>query len=655
MSYYKILSKEKTLPCKEEVLLGIIKGYVQEAHDYLEIKRPYWEQARLLYRDPKRDVFSNIHRGLDFFSVVSMYMATDRAEDNVVEFTPVDKSPSSRDFSRFLTNNWMDDFTNGGYEEVENQMKLNSYLTGMGALYFNGWDHQKILPTVVAVPTENILMDPVGGKNPQNHRFIGFAMRYSLSAMASNKKSFFPDAVMDFLENRQRTQDSYSEETEESLRRASGFNAAPDTSADAPYKKKTKTPSTSYVDCYDIFVTYEDCRYLITADQGLSTIFRCDRLRPISPSERKNVAKIEYPVVFRQFMHVYENDPIGYSPYELVAHNQIQKSTITNLAIDRVSKNLTTGILVKTGKLSAGELAYSKDEVTEVDVPDGEELDSVAKVKPSIPTPLQEIHSLIQMFEKQIADTTGINDISLGNQSDSDTLGEVQIRSRNLNVRNQSRLKESIDARKEMARQWFRSYQRHFSRSDSQKKTLSMQVGEVQFSYTLTPRDFNTDIPSVIVTSNTLQRPQNQEKIQNLYAVLNSVAALGDTDAFARIQREILRLSGSVDEEQLDQFVPKNPLLHIIEQENMALSAGKDGIELELAPDADVLTRLKHQSNIPTKAGQKRYADLLQRVQELGLEQQMAQQSRGIEKEVSVADGTENRIDKEPAQEQVAL
>ena len=216
----------------------------------------------------------------------------------------------------------------------------------------------------------------------------------------------------------------------------------------------------------------------------------------------------------------------------------------------------------------------------------------------------------------------------------------MQLRSQNLNIRNRKRLEESIAARKRTATLWLTEYKRHFTSSAARKKTIQIQIGDVRMPYQITAQDFSGDIPNIVVTSLALEQQDNQQKIKGLYSTLNGLQALGDRDAIANVLREILLLEGAVDEEEVNKYVPENPLIKIIEMENEVLA---EDVELELLPTDDILLRLRHQHSIPTPAGQKRYQDLLARASETMLEQHLAMQERMVGQEAA-GPGTEVRL-----------
>ena len=630
------------LPVSVEKILHQAASHAKESHDYIALKRPLWDKVRRLYREYQRDPFAPNFRGTDMFTVIDMFKATDRSDQQVLSFVSVDDNPANKDKAQYLTNNWINDFKQGKYADAEDDMKMNMYITGMGCLYFNGWDRQKLLPSMVSVPTDNLLLDPVGGADPQNHRWVGFAMRYNLAEMVADRKNFIPAVVEQYLRDPQPTRDAYTEELDTELNEMAGMtNEVRDGERIEPEEEK-QTPELGVVDVYDMFITIHDKRFFITTDQQFTHLFRFQEMKPIAPSGRHSVRDILYPVVFRQFMPVYKNDPIGIAPYELISHDQINKSTLINLAKEKVYKNLSNAMMVKAGSVTADQLEHDRNEVTEVTLRDGERMGDVVAHAPVSPTPLNEILALIDLLEKQIADNTGVNATALGNpEQGAETLGELQIRSQNLNTRNRKRLTESINTRIKEAELWIVQYQRFFRAAGARKKTIQIQIGDARMPYTITPRDFNGDIPNIIVKSTVLEQQDNQQKIKGLYATLNGLQMLGDREAIANVLKEILLLEGAVEEEEVGKFVPENPVVKQIEMENEVLA---ENIELELLPTDDVLLRLRYQRDIPSDAGRKRYEDLLARAAELQLEEQLAAQEQLVGQQEQAGPGTEVRL-----------
>lgn len=645
-----------------DTTLNTIRSHAGESNEYLSIKKPIWQRVHHLYRQFRKDPMDPQFKGSDFFVVLDMYAATDKSDQQLVEFSSVDNNPANKDKARFITGNWENDFEQGRYADQESLMKTYMGLTGLGVLYFNGWNSEKLLPSLISVPTENVLMDPVGGKDPQNHRWVGFAMRYNLADMVADRKNFIPKVVEDYLANPYPTQNEYTQEVEEEENRMAGLDTY-NTQASGEgvdmgeMANATKnTPGLGYVDVYDIYIVAQDKKFLVTCDQNMNRIFRVKELKPINPSGRQNVMDIEYPVIFRQFMPVFDSDPCGIAPYELVSHDQLNKSTMINLAKERIYKNLSSAMMVKAGSVDADDLSHDKNEVTQITLQENEKLSDVAQFTPVAPVPLNEMMTMIDLFNRQVADSTGVNDISLGNsQAEVETLGEVEIRSQNLNTRNRKRLEESIETRKRTAQLWFRQYQRHFKEADSREKTIQIQVGKTAVPYNITPQDFNSDIPSITVTSLALEAQDNRKKVKTLYSMLNSLQAMGDQEGMVNVIREILMKDGGVDESVVDEYVAQNPIIEIVKMENEVLA---ENVPLELLPEDDVMIRLRYQSRIPTDAGRQRYQDLVSRATEQMLEQQMAQQGATLQQEVrgggAAAPGTEVRMGEGQKEEQFA-
>ena len=313
-------------------------------------------------------------------------------------------------------------------------------------------------------------------------------------------------------------------------------------------------------------------------------------------------------------MPIYRSDPIGIAPYEIIASDQIIKSTMINLTQQRVAKNLTAPLIMRAGMIDKVPRGVNANDMYELNLPDGMRLSDVFTFGNTNPVPLNEIVTMIDLMNKQISDNTGVTDVKLGSPSPQPTpLGETNLRDEYSSIRRDRQLLGSEEAREDLVRRWFGMYQRHLTNSASQKKTIEIQIGEVSVPQTLSPAMFDADIPNIRVSTPALMQGKRQQKAQQLYALLNSLQATGDHEGIVHAQREILKLEGW-EAEDIDRLVPESPLVKIIRMENVRLAAN---IPLELPEDAEIHLRIRYQANIPTEAGRRRYQDLLIRFNEI--------------------------------------
>lgn len=637
----KLYTKAK-LPQRAGIVKDTLMRHIDESRDFMTQKRDKFEQIWHLYRKYNNDPYDDTLKGTDLFVVLDMYRAVDSSDRVIVDFHASDNKPSSVDKAGYLNKNFEYDWEFGKYAVADDEAKRQRDLNGCGVIYFNYWNKNTLMPEVTSVPTIKTLFDPEGGDDVQQHRWIGFAMRYTVADML-NDREFIQPAVQDYAKRPVVTKDS---ETEQDDRVEAEF-ADDDSRHDLqqgssremdPGQGEGRNAAKDIVDVYDIFTTFYDeksgkaRKYLLTVTQTGSHIFRCKEVRPTTAEEQKTPEKTRYPVVLKHFYPVFRSDPIGLSPADLISDKQVFKSTTLNSAKKLLYKNLSNPRAVVAGSLTAGQVHYDPDEIIEVALGEGQRsINDVISSMPAHNLNLSDVLNLLATVDKDIEEATGVNDVALGNSpehSTSGTLGEIKVREQNINVRNRRRLMQTVMDMKRFTQIWYDEYRRNYRGAAAiRNKTIAIQVGETRSTYRVSAADFSETIPDIQPKSRILEKEEARAKAEHLYSILPHIQASGDRTTYNNALRKIVEYAGVYDENEVDLFTQTSTLDHAIEIENTILLSNRyiPLLPNQITPEG-ITQRLKKQNNIPSDAGRRRYGDLIAAANDLQLQEQDAMQ-----------------------------
>ena len=516
---------------------------------------------------------------------------------------------------------------------------------------FNRWNKHLLLPELRAVQTTAMLFDPEGSVNPQNHRWIGYAVRYNATDILSKQSDFNHDVVNAILNEATETiQDPKQKDIQQQQKVIDELNIPPsrisknvtsttgvehDSGLDERNKKNKKiNKSLRIIECFDIFTILPDKegkqrKYLITIDQGQRYILRCVALKPTTAMERDNPTTIKYPVTFDHYSPSSYSDPIGINVFDLVEDKQAMHSTLINIMAKLVEKNHTGTIIAKKGTLLAENLQYATDHAIEVDMSNSptQSINELVSFMPQQKINIQDVAYLIDKFEAMVDRGTGIDANVIGQSDDNDRLlGEIKQLQNNANLRLKNGRVRTLEDRKTMWELWYKEYKRNFTGgSKEQKKTINIQVGSSTILHDLTQNDFDSEYPIIEIRSMILDTETQDIRYRTLYQLLPQIQALGDPIAFRETMREIMRTSGSFDDDEIDKFVPRTSEEELIEKEIDILT---QNIPIPLIPNSDIQSRMSRQMNIPTDAGRRRAIELLAMAESMGLTDNVMQEVR---------------------------
>lgn len=627
MAYKKIKKKF------EERILEQVKTMVSASNNYLDPKRREIERNWELFKQEsaadKTEV--SIH-GNVAFNAISLFLALEGEDEITVKFQEKSNKPSAKERAIFLTENAKNDFEVGEYSKQLKLAAFQKYFSGVGVLYFNRWNDRLFLPNLLHIPTINMLFDPKGTQDIQKHRWAGFYMQYFYDDLMQ-ADDFIHDSVSKIMD--ERSQGAEDDDTVKSLereqKRQQGYVN------DEGTVDRVNEKHLGVIEAIDLFTTIKKDdgnigKFLITVDRAMTRVIRLVEMKPVNEEEKKNPRKIQYPIVLNHFNPASQLEPIGMNIFDVTADKQVALSTILNLSKELLAKNLSNTLLYNKNVVDGNDLSVEQDKLIGIDVEQGSELSAAV-----LPLQLQQIRmgdvvNLIGQIEKQLDDSLGISSLTLGSgDADISTATQSQQVQQNANTRHADRIKNTLTSRKEMWKMWYDQYKRFYKNNNSSReKILATSTGYLYENIIIRRSTFANDYPDIEVRSKTLDAEQNSITYRLLTENLQNLSAIGNEYTLKEAMKEILKTSGSFEEEQLNKLIPTDPEYEMAMAE-ISLLAADEGVEL--LPIDNIEIRLQCQLNIPTEAGRKRRSDLLQAARAQQYTERMQAQQQQAETE----------------------
>ena len=646
------------LPLPKEEILAIIQNAVSQSDTYMsekksQIKDNYSFYSAFANVDKKRNM-----QGITTFVTIQLYNALENKDKLSVEFKPGNENPNTIEKSKFLTNNAENDYKVGRYEKEWKKAIFERFFTGIGVIHLNGWDSIRQLPIVTFVPTLNVLFDPEGGHEVNNHRWIGFTMEYKVSSLYEADKVFDRGQLEDLLkrintlDEKDGSSNSRDDEIRVFLQNINGLNVTSTTESAGKIVNHEAIRNVGSLRCYDIYLSLLDkeskktYKYQITVNRGLTHILRCKRLNPLTKAEKANPDLVPFPVVLNQFIRVSDEEPIGLSVFDLVRNMQTMISTILNAGKDLVVKNLQGTLALKKGSINPNSINYASDEVVELEIAEHESIRDVISPMPVQNLNHSEIISLVDKIESNAEKVTGVSDAQLGIGDKSfETLGEAETAQNNSNIRHRDRIEQTLKAKVEFWEKWYRSYRANYKGKNSNLKEVNIQDGSVGITYKLKSNDFSSDHPIIVIKSKEFEKDQKRTQYLTLKEMIPYLSTTGGKTEIKEATLMMLKASDSFSQEEIERLVPKNYIEIIIESETNLLSQNIDvPLPRDLTPEG-VMARIKMQSQIPTEAGLQRRIQLFQIATSMGLDSEVSNMTQQQEEQPVHMGGNSNALE----------
>ena len=611
------------LPMERDKLLAMIQNSVSASDTQFKQKFQRIAERYAIYLRRDTDPLKNIHGNL-VYVVLDALLSLEYSYEVSVNFEPAENLPVSRARAAYRTAALEQDYRQGDYGTMIDRARFFKYFTGIGALLWDKWHTESQRPSLVAIPTNVLLLDPFGGTDPQKHRYLGMQVKYRVSEMLGRHSGFDQKAVQRLISDSDKS--SRLSDTvqggqvggDNEQQRQADYEAAQRGSYPVINEYSSAItafdPVSGLMPCTLFYATLADQdgipkRYRIITDQQYREILACRQLKPITAAEKAIPSSVPYPIIFDHFSETYATDPLESNVFDLVEDKQLAHSRLLNLATNLISKNMLGTLLVQKGAIGASAINYGVDKVIEVDGTGFGGLNNAATIAPSQRVDLNAVSGLINEIERMTEKATGVSDSTLGLPAgDFRTLGELQQNQNNANIRHRRRIYRSMKTMERLFTLWFRQYREHY-REKTGNKSIALGSGKSQALYDLKLSDFTESEPVIVPVSKRIEQEKDTIKAQASQEAAQAAMARGDLISYKENMRDYLRALGVYDEETIIGKEPKLAIELQIEAEIDLLSAN---IYIPLLPTDEIEPRISRQANIPTEAGMRRRLELMQ-------------------------------------------
>ena len=616
----KNLYKDVKLPIPANDILNHVAGFVLASDNYTDTKKQEIRENWQTYRKASLPRDQRLKNNM-IYNAIQTYMDFDSVDDNKIDFEPTGDNILLKDKAIRITKTAEEDTIIGEYDKYLEKAEFEKLFTGLGVTMFCGWNKDKNYPIMTHVPTLSLLVDPKGGNNPQNHRFVGGRMRYDVNDLLNKKSGFIVDTVKELVEKYQSIEDSDTQETKTWLEAL--FKLQTDTGADMnkserdstlydgmelkDYAKKVKADvQMGIVHTYDIFTRFtgEDGKarkYKVVVDQGCNYILKIEELKGTTKAEKSNPMLVPYPIYFDHFYTVNDIDLYGQSLPNLLEDKQGNLSILLNSTKDLLLKNQMPTLMVKKGRLKPNQLIYDRDKIIEVESREGESIAEAATNLPMHNINLNEVLALMDKIEQQAERITGVSDATagIGVQRGADTATQSKIIESNANTRIVKRIQRKLNAKRGIYYLWLKQVQMYYNSTGDKRRFVTIENGGATSTFPLNKEDFVSDMPLINPKSSYLEKLEGQKANVAITPMLSTIAETGDIAAYNFGRRTVLKNSG-IPEDEINKLISKSKEEIIIENQNILLS---NNYKVELDDRVPLELRIKYQMGIDTDEG----------------------------------------------------
>ena len=581
-----------------------LSGKIQKIHENYQLWNRYQDERDL------KDI-----KDYTIFYVIDTLISIDQKDELLVNFKTKSTSNIEKLRAEKIKNMAMIDSDEMEYQETRIEANFYSYFCGLGVRYNNKWNGYNQCPEFIAMKPTQLLLDPQGGKNIKNHRFIGFRAIYKRSDMKGE------EWIEKNVEEALKEMDDGDEEQKQDREREN---------RDFGYQSETERKIQMLegkINVCDFFCRIQDGKdlktYFITMTQRNGKILRIKEIEPITEEEKMYPEKIRFPVVFTRYAETIGADPIGKSVFDLIQDKQRTKSIVSNIMNQTIAKNVAETIVVK-GRVDLSDIDTSSDKVLAIPEDTRNRQVSAGNIVTQLPKQYIDISAMQSMThetDKEIDRLVAVNDSILGaGSTDAGTLGEAEQIQSNAGVRHEKRIHRQVKSEIDFWKVWLECYMRNYNGG----KSYTTEEKGVELEKKIEKSDLKNKILKIEIGSKILNERINRTKKMNLLSVQGAIQVVHAENKIAGkiYMRRLLRLGGE-GEEEIMAMVPMDSIEIIIEQETEML---KQNIPIKLKDTDDPLSRVPFQMDINTSAGLNRRIDLKMAIKKLDIER--AEQAR---------------------------
>ena len=549
-----------------------IKQEISVSREYVKDKRETFRQRFKLYNNQRKQ--TDKVGDTSIFNVMTTMLAIYYSDEMQVSFQgrevgDTTQAANAEHIAKF-------DYDEMEMDIINYQTQWDRLFFGVGIRQISEWNEQTKTPIAKHLSALAWLPDPKGGMDAKNYRWHGFELEYTRGEMTEECGFFNLDLLPKKTANKEASE---LEQNRIAYQEAQGLSNTDHQMGDS---------DNAAYDMVDIFTMLKGDdgivrKYLVTVDDGVTAIFRCEEIEPVTPKEKKNPACVPFPITLNYYMPQTE-DPFGVSIPDLVEDKQRAKSIFKNLRIAAEKANIYPMYLYNRDKiLNRRDLDFAFNKFIAVR---GDVGNNIVMPLNKASSRLGESLNTEAALDADIEIATGASKNSQGVMSEQQrTLGEQEIVQANANLRYLLGSKINGWGERRFWKLWYRLYRQNFPASEKKIIRIQSALG-AQYSQ-ITRKSFitNEDPDIVIASKLDIENKRNRDRI-----AFASIAPLFFSDpslpASSRnfSKRHMLRLN-SLTPEMIEIMVPDSPDEAWAKVENELLSKNSNEPEIKLEED----------------------------------------------------------------------
>ena len=549
-----------------------IKQEISVSREYVKDKRETFRQRFKLYNNQRKQ--TDKIGDTSIFNVMTTMLAIYYSDEMQVSFQgrevgDTTQAANAEHIAKF-------DYDEMEMDIINYQTQWDRLFFGVGIRQISEWNEQTKTPIAKHLSALAWLPDPKGGIDAKNYRWHGFELEYTRGEMTEERGFFNLDLLPKKTANKEASE---LEQNRIAYQEAQGLSNTDHQMGDS---------DNAAYDMVDIFTMLKGDdgivrKYLVTVDDGVTAIFRCEEIEPVTPKEKKNPARVPFPITLNYYMPQTE-DPFGVSIPDLVEDKQRAKSIFKNLRIAAEKARIYPMYLYNRDKiLNRRDLDFAFNKFIAVR---GDVGDNIVMPLNKTSSRLGESLNTEAALDADIEIATGASKNSQGVMSEQQrTLGEQEIVQANANLRYLLGSKINGWGERRFWKLWYRLYRQNFPASEKKIIRIQSALG-AQYSQITRKAFITNEDPDIVIASKLdIENKRNRDRI-----AFASIAPLFFSDpslpASSRnfSKRHMLRLNGLAPE-MIEIMVPDTPDEAWAKVENELLSKNSNEPEIKLEED----------------------------------------------------------------------
>lgn len=565
-----------------------IKEEIRKSREYVSDKRQTFRNRLKLYNNQRKQ--KDKVGDTSIFNVMTTMLAVYYSDEMQVSFSG--RELSDTPLAQNVEHSAKFDHDEMGMDVLNYMTQWDRLFFGVGIRQCSEWDNDTKTPVAKSLAALSWLPDPKGGMDAKYYRWQGFEVEYTRSEM-TEEAGFFN---LPLLKNYETQRGSDQDQTRDAYAEAQGLN-------DVESNNTGKAGDT--FDMVDHFTILKGSdgklrKYLVTVDDAVKNIFRCEEIEPLTPKEKENPHLVPFPITLN-FYAPSREDPFGTSVPDLVEDKQRAKSVFKNLRLAAEKANLYPMYLYNRDKILNRrdlDFAFNKFIAVRGDVDSG-----VVQPLNKAPSTLGNSLNNEQSLDSDIEVSTGTDKNAQGVLSDQQrTLGEVQQTQANANLRYLLGSKINAWGEKRFWKLWYRLYKQNFQEAEVKVVRIKSALGS-QF-VKISRKTFITNQDPDIYIGSKLEIEQKRQRDRVAFAsVVPLLLQDPSTPNVSRnfIKRHLLRLN-NITLEEISIMVPDSPDEMKAKMENELLVKNNNDAEVDVMREDHLSHMLIHSQTEPTPA-----------------------------------------------------